>query len=267
MYKHFIFYFLFLNIILTACITPKLRQTNKCIITLKYTSPISDNTLEYKDRGNYRYFGLAEFGLMEVARPLPIDIIKEYKPLNSISYNDNLSKNYNNYIDIEYCNCYDPEYNFNYLLNELKKLNYYKFKFEHEPREIWYMNVVDTIKFNNISQRKHFTQYTLASYEEQKPNKLKRDTIRFKPIEYLWSYRDPFEIIRSSFREKKSGLKTYIQYDEYMSDPDYYYSFSIFWPEFHGIKKFKTFQQIFLDKYGVHIERKLGNKMRIIYDK
>ena len=161
MYKHFIFYFLFLNIILTAFITPKLSQANKCIITQKYTSPIGDNTLKYKDRGNYRYFGLAEFGLMEVARPLPIDIIKAYKTLNSISYNDNLSKNYNNYIDIEYCNCYDPEYNFNYLLNELKKLNYYKFQFDHEPREIWYMNVVDTNKFNNISQRKHFTQYTL----------------------------------------------------------------------------------------------------------
>jgi len=251
-----------------ACSTSKMSDTNECNIALKYITSISENIIEYRDRGNYRYKGIAEMGLMEVARSLPINIYSKHKPMDIISdFKSDKSAIQNKYIDIEYCNCFDPKYNFRYLLEELKKLNYYKFEYELRPKEIWHMNVVDTIKFINMTQRKHFSQFTLASYEEQKPNKLGRDTIRFKPIEYLWSYMDPFEKIRSTFREKKSELRLYIHYDEYISNPDYYYSFSIFWPDFHGLKKFKTFRQKFLDIYGVNVERKIENLEIIRFSK
>ncbi len=248
---------LFLKTILccfmVSCASTKIRIINDCKIKVQYPDMVEENILELKDAGNFLYRGCDDIGLIEVLHSLP------YNYSNEMQLND---YSHCNYIEFEVCNCYNREIVFDKLVEQLKNKYHHNFVYSYMPAEIWSMKVIDTIKFIKSTQRKHFTEFTLANYEEQKKN-IGRDTIRFHPLIFMWGNHYNFEAIRSSFKRQNKMLKIYAIFDYYMNDPDYLYSFSSSCRDFLGCRTFKEFQLKFRDKFGIQVDRKEGNRVSI----
>lgn len=239
-----------LLIIIFICLLFTIHSQNneKCKVEVKFPDFVVQPSVIIYGNGDKEFKGLTELAFKEF--------------FGYRTFNLKFGYDYNHYpptfVFITTKNCKDKSEVIQKISKKIEKKLNFTIQKSYPNIDLWQFEVIDKIKFNKVFNRRHYSEYTFPTYEEQVKGNPNIDSFRFHPIDYVIGNTEYWPKVRSQFEGDTVNYSISVQMDGYLSNPDYTCSLSFSPLFFSDCKNFKEFSDKFQEKYGVKVTRKVG---------